>query len=304
MDKSGWFFLCGCAPFTDLLFCAREREDLADGDIAASTFYLWDEQNPDPMTRWSIYDTVTSWRAQGMATIKPASSDRTTVAVGARGQFFEVEPKSLSQQEGKIATFSHNLRTLVSVEDVIFAAGLGRSVLRRDKVGAWTEIGPGVANEDLDRVVGFEQIDGFSVDDLYAAGWAGEIWHYDSGSWQRIDSPVNANLNAITCTSDGRVYAVGDNGTMVTGRNDIWSVVDTGRPENLQDVGEYQGEVFSVTDFRILKLTDEGLVPETRFDGGDLPTSCLSLWKSQDGLVSMGPKDLFRFSGTSWERIV
>src|SRR6516165_4675846 len=156
MEHNGWSFLCGCAVRTDAIFFARERDDVAEQDIAVTTFYNWLEQRPDPARRWSIYSEVADWRAQGMATIKPRSADRITVALGANGQYFEVEPASVAQHLGVIAGLDVLIRRVMAVGDEIFAAGMGRSVIRRVGRGIWTEFGPGTTAADQDRVVGFE----------------------------------------------------------------------------------------------------------------------------------------------------
>src|SRR5207245_8278082 len=105
------------------------------------------------------------------------------------------------------------------------------------------------------------------------------------GAWTRIDSPTNANLNAVACDDEnGLVFAVGDNGAMVRGTGDQWGFIDTGRPENLQDVAVFDGEVFVVTDFDILRLGPSGLIPEDRFTAGDTPDSSLHLMAAEGGV--------------------
>jgi hypothetical protein len=289
----------------DFVFFVRERDDVAEEDVAVSTFYSWDEQRPDPALRWSIYSSVADWRARGMATIKPGTGNRVTVALGGKGQYFEVEPASVTQHLGVIEGLDVLIRRLAAITDTIFAVGMGRSVIRRVGRGAWTEFGPGTTAVDQGLVVGFEGIDGFSPDDIYVAGWRGEIWRWFHGAWQRIDSPTNANLNAVACDhQNNQVFVVGDNGSMVRGAGDQWDFIDTGRSENLQDVTVFEGQVFVVTDFAILRLEPGGLVPESRFADDDPPGTCLHLLLAQDGVISMGPKDLFAFSGGTWRRIV
>lgn len=303
MEHSGWTFLCGCAPFTDFVFFARERDELRDQDVAATSFYVWDEQDPDPSQRWSIYDEIVNWRAQGMASIKPASQ-RIVVALGTRGQYFELESESGDEYTGTTIGLFVLVRRLAAIGDAIFAVGMGRSVIRRVDRGRWIEFGPGTTNADQDQVVGFEGIDGFSADDIYVAGWRGEIWRWFGGGWQEIDSPTSANLNAVACGADGVVYVVGDGGSMVRGAGDLWEAIDTQRPENLQDVAIFGEDVFVVTDYAILRLAPIGLIAEDRFVGGDRPSTCLHLLMAEDGVVSMGPKDLFVFSGGMWRRVV
>ena len=304
MEHAGWTFSCGWAPHVDFVFFARERDDLADEDVVATSFYMWDEQAALDQ-QWGMYDAIVAWRAQGMASIKPASADRVTVALGTRGQYFEVEPATGAESVGVIGGLNVLIRRVAAIGDEIFAAGMGRSVIRRVRRGTWTEFGPGTTAADQGQVVGFEGIDGFAPDDIYVAGWAGEIWHWVNGAWQRIDSPTNVNLNAVACDRrNGLVFAVGDNGSMVRGTGDQWEAVNTGRPENLQDVTVFDGQVFAVTDFGILRLTSDGLVPDDRFADADRPGTCLHLLLAEDGVISMGPKDLFAFAGGTWRRIV
>jgi hypothetical protein len=142
------------------------------------------------------------------------------------GQYFEVEPAIAAKHVGVIAGMKMQVRRLAVIDDVIFAAGMGRSVIRRVRRGTWTEFGPGTTAVDQGRIVGFEGIDGFSPDNIYVAGWGGEIWHWFHGGWQRIDSPTNVNLNAVACDRQkGLVFAVGDNGSMVRGAGDQWDVM-------------------------------------------------------------------------------
>lgn len=305
MEHEGWSFLCGWAAQVDFVFFARERDDLADQDVVATTFCLWDEQRPNPRRRWSAYSEVVNWRPQGMASIRPEGADRVTIALGSHGQCFEVEPATTARYLGDIPLKGLLVRHVTAISNVAFAAGMKRSVVRRVERGVWVEFGPGTTPVDKGRVIGFEGIDGFAPDDIYVAGWGGEIWHWFRDAWQRIDSPTNANLNAVACDrQNGLVFVVGDNGSMVRGAGDQWDFIDTGRFENLQDVTVFAGEVFVVTDFAILRLGPDGLVPESRFADGDLPGTCLHLLPAQDGVISMGPKDLFAFSGRTWRRIV
>lgn len=303
MDHFGWTIICGCAPFTDFAFFARERDDLMDGDVVATSFYSWDGQEPDPGLQWSIYDKIVEWRAQGMATLKPLGGDRVTVALGSNGQYFEVEPATAAQYLGVVEP-SVLVRRVAAIGDVIFAAGMGRSVIRRDGRDGWVEFGPGTTDADEGRITGFEGIDGFSVEDIYVAGWNGEIWRWHAAVWRRIDSPTNANLNAVACAPDGLVYVVGDNGSMLRGAGDLWTVIETNRPENLMDVAAFEADVFVVTDYKILRLTPTGLAPDDRFADDDRPATCLHLLRAADGVISLGTKDMFVFSGGVWRRII
>jgi hypothetical protein len=298
MDSEGWSFLCGCAPRTDLVFCARERNDLAERDVAASILYVWNGRQTDPAKRWGSYKQAAKWRVQGMASVRPTGASRVVVALGTRGQYFEVETSPVARHLGVIPGLKVLVRRVTAIDDVVFAAGMGRCVIRRHDRGVWSEFGPGTTPGDRGRVVGFEGINGFSRDDIFAVGWRGEIWHWSQATWHRIDSPTNVNFNSVACDPQtNAAYAVGDNGGMVRGIGDQWEVVETGRAENLQDVAVFDGQVFAATDFGILRLDASGLIPEDRFEDGDRPGTCLHLLQAEDGVVSIGPHDLFVFSG-------
>lgn len=299
-DKST--FLSGCAPLYRFFFFAKEVDELVAEDTPNSSFFRFYEEDADAQFR--KYDESVNWPAIAMATIKPVGSTRNVVAIGPNGDYWELEPASTQESVGRIANFQGNLRTLSVIDETIFACGMGRVVLRRDGKGQWTSIGPNPRKDDAD-VIGFEDINGYSKDEMYAVGWGGEIWWFDNSTWRRVDSPTSVNLTALICAENGSVYIAGHNGIMLRGRYDSWSVIDTDRKENLRDVTFYEGAVYVVTDFRILKLVEDKLVNDTNFaDPNDLPTTCLTLLKTPDGIISMGGKDIFRRQRAPWERLV
>jgi hypothetical protein len=299
MNHDGSTFQCGCAVSFEMIFFAKELDELVEQDTENSSFFI--------MLRdvWGKYEFAGAWSAVAMATTKPPSQDRAVVAVSPRGAFWEVAPNSRRETHGKISIAEDSLRSLAAVNDVIYACGMGRTVLRRIRAGVWEEIGPGTLQDDNGLVIGFEDLAGFSADEIYAVGWRGEIWQLKNRTWRRLDSPVSANLNAVCCALDGKVYIVGDDGTFLRGRNDIWEVLETDRTDNLMDVSWHDKTVYVSTDFEILKLDNEILVAEDAFaDPDDRPGTCLHLLVGESVLISMGPKDLFRLHTGVWERLV
>jgi len=298
MDHDGSTFQCGCAPFYDLIFFAKEIDELGEEGEENSSFFMMDGDD------WSQYDFSGAWIAIYMATIKPLGLNRIVVAVSPGGAYFEVEPQSGREIYGGIPEVKSSLRSLTVVDDMIYACGMGRALLRRNNSGVWEEIGPGTSVQDDGLVVGFEDLAGFSVNEMYAVGWGGEVWRNSNGTWQQLDSPVSSNLNAVCCSPNGNVYIVGDDGIMLKGRNDVWEVLEVDRTDNLMDVAFYGNTVYVSTDFEILKLEGAGLISEDEFTNeDDLPMTCLHLLPAEDGLISMGTKDLFRLHNGVWERL-
>jgi len=74
-------------------------------------------------------------------------------------------------------------------------------LLMRQADESWERIGP---EPDLDRPSdqGFEDFDGFALDDIYAASGAG-LFHFDGERWEKVlDKPVIS----VGCMGDGYVY--------------------------------------------------------------------------------------------------
>jgi hypothetical protein len=299
MDHSQSTFACGCMASLDTIYCAKQIDALAEQDKPNVGFLLFLRDV------WYKYQYKGNWTAVAMATIKPADL-RTVVCVAPRGHYWECITQTPKETNGKI-NVNFSIRSLAAIEHVIYACGMGRHVLKRTGPGFWDEIGPGMNNKDEGQVVGFEDIDGFSVDDMYAVGWVGEIWRRDKGKWKRLDSPVTKNLNAVCCAPDGKVYVVGDGGVMLRGSLNTWDVLNTDSVAglNLMDVAFFGDTVYTVTDFQIFKLQGDTLVPEDAFkEEGVVPSTCLHLLAAPDGIVSLGTKDLFRLVNGLWEQVV
>jgi hypothetical protein len=297
MNHEGTSFLSGCAPFHDMLFFAKMDDELAAQDKPQSLFFMMNRE------KWGRYKELVSWPAMGMTTRKLGKEPRLVVAVGPNGAFWELFGPSAIETVGFVGQ-KVTLRTVVTIGDAIFACGMGRVVFERVEAGQWRPVGPETPKTADMTVIGFEDMAGFSETEIYAVGWHGEIWRWDRKTWRQIDSPASANLNAVTCGGDGVVYAVGDGGVMLMGRNDEWTVVETGRRENLMDVAWYDNSVYVVTDFRIFTLQNGRLVEDTNFASPEArPTTCLHLLAADGGLFSLGPKDVLRRTTGPWERL-
>jgi hypothetical protein len=282
-----------------MIFFAKELDEFTDKDIENSSFFLVSQDD------WGKYEFAAAWSAIAMATTKHPGANRVVVAVSPRGAYWEVDPETLEEVSGVISSAENTLRAATTIDHTIYACGMGRTVLCRRGPGNWVEVGPSELHVEVNSVIGFEDLAGFSVDDMYAVGWLGEIWCFKNGTWRQIDSPVSANLNAVFCAPDGKVYIVGDDGVMLRGRDDVWEVLETDRTDNLMDVAHNDNTIYVSTDFEILKLDNGTLVAEDAFEhADDVPATCLHLLSAVDGLVSMGPKDLFRLHAGVWERLV
>lgn len=301
MKHEGSTFCSGCAGTSDLLFFAKGVDDLIDNDEPNSSFFRF--KASDSEAQFRKYDDDGGWPAISMATCKPGGGPGVVVAIGPNGDYWEVVPSTMVESMGMISGFAGNLRRVVAVNGEFMACGMNRVVLLRQALGRWASVGPGAKQGDP-AIVGFEDIDGWSAEEIYAVGWHGEIWWRDRGKWKQVDSPTNTTLSSLAIGTDGVAYAVGHDGTLVKGRRDQWRLVDTGMLANLKDVSASDGVVRVCSDFALYTLTPSGLMPDDDFADEDRPATCLHLLPAPGAVFSLGTKDLFIRDGGPWRRIV
>lgn len=240
------------------------------------------------------------WPAIGMAWGRTPSGDVVVVAGSSEGNLWQIETGTMAETEGEIPGDLSGIVKLATIGDLVWACGMGRLVLRRELDGTWTNVSAPDPNLE-EGVIGFNGIAGIG-DDVTAVGWAGEIWMRATDRWEAQESGTNTNLNAVSVAADGQVVAVGDNGTVVVGRRNQWSVLDINIDFNFQGVCHFGDEVFVCSDFDLYRLEKGRLLKETRFKNGDEPDSCLNLIAGKGSVFSQGERQVFRYVEGTWTR--
>ena len=119
------------------------------------------------------------------------------------------------------------LRDIRLIGDHVYVTGMKRQVYRRESPSIWSRQDRGVVIPTVDNIVaGFNSIDGFSENNIYAVGWSGEIWHYDGKIWQDVASPTNIKLERIICVDPDKVYICGQAGILIKGNHNRFKVID------------------------------------------------------------------------------
>ena len=193
------------------------------------------------------------------------------------------------------------LRAVGSVAGNALAVGMGRQVYRRLDSGIWMSLGDGLPSDET-AVTGFEAIDGFSLSEIYAAGWNGEIFRFDGERWNAIVSPTNLTLTSICCATDGNVYFGGQAGILIAGRGDQLGVIEHAAfPHDIWSLAWLEPHLYLATMRGVFRLAD-GTVEEVRMTSRERP-STYHLCQAGNVLWSIGRQDVMAFDGQVWHRI-
>jgi hypothetical protein len=137
---------------------------------------------------------------------------------------------------GTKTTFIGNAKV---IDGKMYAIDVGRIAYRRDAPDTWTLLNNGLpdffAEKDGSKL-GFLGIDGFSERDIYAAGYNGDVWHWNGQRWKKVPMPTNADIYGVCCGGDGLVYMSTGVETFVVGRKNRWEIIRYGDNEDLYDV--------------------------------------------------------------------
>lgn len=185
-----------------------------------------------------------------------------------------------------------------------YAVGTARQAYRKEEKDNWVRLDQTSKPSSGEKraEVCFHSIDGFAENDIYAVGWNGEIWHYEGQSWEQKISPTNLSLFKVRCCGDGYVYACGQLGTIIKGRDDTWEVLEQEETEeSLRGLAYFKGEVYISSVHFVYKISEKGL---EQIDIYHNPISCLELDAIDDLMISVGAKDVFLFDGITWTKLI
>lgn len=246
---------------------------------------------------------MVDWGIIGLTLV--SQPERRILAVGSMGQAVSIgQGQRLPEQVGTPAGGPQDrgmIRCVSAIDGFAYAAGMNRQVYRRIGAGIWDAIDYEPSSTDS-HICGFESVDGFAIDDVYAAGWHGEIAHYGVRGWQHMGSPTNLILTGTCCAGDGSVYFCGQSGTILAGRENLWRIIrHEATKEDFWSIVWFRDAIYVSTMHFIYRLVHDRL---ERIDmGPDYPQTCYHLCTDGDILLSTGRKDVLAFDGADWRRI-
>jgi hypothetical protein len=289
-------FLKGAVCSADFLVVSAVVDDLKDKSAAQLYGWLGDD--------WYNFGTY-DWNACDVCIIKESEtivcvSDIGDVAVAQRGGIRKTE---IIGHENELPIDIGKLRAIKAINNSVIAVGMGRQVYIRKAQDQWLAIDKDIRSfPSQGKVFGFEDIDGFSLENMYCVGWYGEIWHYNGKKWTQKNSPTNQILSIVCCGGDGNIYICGRRGLIIIGKGDQWEII-----EQQDTIEDFWGMVWfsgklHLASTRAIYVLDSDKLSLVDF-GDDIPSTCYDLSVSEDVLYSVGEKDLMLFNNGNWQRL-
>jgi hypothetical protein len=147
-----------------------------------------------------------------------------------------------------------------------YAAGVGMEIFRRKDIGVW-ELLPsqGLPADRFGKMPvfkGFADVDGFSESDIYAAGGAGQVWHFDGKSWRSCEFPTKQEILGICCGGDGNVYVCGESDLIYMLSNGKWSKIHEGTHTYypFKNMRWFAGKLWVAGEYQLKHVIDGKLV--------------------------------------------
>ncbi|HCF2456936.1 TPA: hypothetical protein NIA41_000491 [Pseudomonas aeruginosa] len=169
----------------------------------------------------------------------------------------EIQDSIKSQLPGTLSKFN-------TIQGELYLVGSGRCAAIRKEKNKWVWLNKDIPYDPATErsTAGFRAIDGFSSNDIYAAGGDGDVWHFNGNSWRRVDFPSNLFLETVCCGSDGRVYISGYEGHTFVGRGDTWKKVKSKELISLafKDMVWYEDRVWCTNDYGVWWIVNDQLV--------------------------------------------
>ncbi|MFC0178883.1 hypothetical protein [Thorsellia kenyensis] len=195
-----------------------------------------------------------------------------------------------------------NPMRLVCIEGYTYAVCLFREIYRRVDVGQWESFDEGIEKLPSSEL-GFRDMDGFSQQNMYAVGGAGDVWRYDGARWQQCGFPSNEQLSTVCCAGDGYVYIGGEGCSVWRGKENTWELLIKGRSTILwNDLLWFQDKLWLASDNELKILNGDAL---EIVDGNGVYIQYGGHMDARDGvLLITNHSRAALYDGTEWRTIV
>ncbi|MEG2577323.1 MAG: hypothetical protein RSA54_06295 [Glutamicibacter sp.] len=239
-------------------------------------------------------------------TLLPATDERpfAYALLGRRG-LLRIHPTGQAPWDETLVLPNAYLMHLQQIDGALYACGTQRQVHQRGVLG-WQRMDADCHAPLRDQVTCcFNAMDGVGPDDIYAAGDAGALWHWDGQQWQSLPSPTALTIRVVHCMPDGSVVLAGDAGAVFRGnRVDGWQTLSVPAFEHLsvERACLFQGTLYLCAQRELLALSADGLARVDVPLAG--PLAYYSASATDGAMWTVGDDAILRFDGANWSRFI
>jgi hypothetical protein len=189
------------------------------------------------------------------------------------------------------------IRSVMAVDGYAVAVGLRGVVYQLEQLKQWRSL-----KNNLPDTFDGQAIHGSGIDDVYAVGRDGQVWHFDGTQWLQEAVPTSVTLTCVICIGNNVVYAGGHQGVLLEKKAGTWRIIETTINDNIWDLEWFNNELYASTLKHVYQL-DKNDLSIVDF-GEDTPKSCYQLSAGNGIMWSNGETDIMSFDGTKWTRIL
>ena len=279
-------FCTGCLGRSGrLLLCLLDKK-LLESRTEHSIIYIWNNGH--------LSESITiNWT---VATVcYPGWSDVEFLAIGRFGKLLLISHNGAVNEIDikKILPLSSSpiIRNCSVIDGKVYIVGANHQMLEISQDLGVNDVS--VRHEGRSAAgdtTGFEAVDGFGGNEIYAVGWEGEIWEFDGVNWQLRNGPTNLVNTGVVCALDDHVYITGQQGCLTRGRHEVWESLHLELKEDLWDICWFNDQIFMCSINQLYTFDGEDIygVPLSPHD----PTTFFVLDAFERALLSVGSDDV------------
>lgn len=199
---------------------------------------------------------------------------------------------------------------VVRVGTSIYTVGGPRKVHKRVGIGQWQELTDKIPtpksfiNPDANLADYFwNDLSGFAENDMYAAGGAGDVWHYNGKRWSKLSFLSNERLYNVHCAANGLVYIGGNMGSLYVGRDNSWKKLSGGDfSVHWKDIAWFAGQLWCGSDYGLWTLGVGDRLERAKVPA-EVQLSAGAIDIAPDGklMLTAGPDGASLFDGKAWQ---
>ena len=192
------------------------------------------------------------------------------------------------------------------IAEKMYAVSGGRGVRRRDGENQQTVLNEGfpIQSKDDTSNDGFIDIDGFSENDIYAAGNGPDVWNWDGKVWSQIEIPTNAYIKGVCCADDGQVYLSTDMDSFVVGRGDRWKIIKHDLDVNFRNMVWFKDRVYMSNGSTLYEIKEGKFKKSKLNDMKDRPVDWSCLDANDDIMLAGSKLEVATFDGEKFTTVI